>query len=1052
MTLWQKQLLCLPLFAVLPVLGRAAEQGVSYNFQVRPILTDHCFKCHGPDEKQRKGKLRLDERDAAIVKKAIIPGDPEASEMMKRMHSTDDDEIMPPPKERRPMTPEEIEVLRKWIVQGAPYEKHWAFIPLERREPPQVSAPGAVVHNGIDPFVLARLEREGLSAAAPAKKEEWLRRVSFDLNGLPPTLAEIDEFLADESPSAYEKVVDRLLASKAYGERLGVEWLDAARFADTYGRHEDDDCETWPWRDWVIRAFNSNMPYDTFVKHQIAGDLMPDATRDMMLATAFNRLAQQSNESGSNEEEFRQEIVNDRMKTIGTALLGLSLDCCRCHNHKYDPVTMRDYYSMTAFMNNIDELGLYSRFTEAIPAPSMFVYEEGQEARHHELKAKIAGIEAEMKSMLPGAREEFEKWLSTPHEEINLPKPLAALSFDTLIEEKHLQNDADPSKPASIRLKSHLDHGWRGKSLVIRGDNSVSIPGVGDYSRTHPFSTAIWLKIPEAMKKGVVIHHSRAGLDAGWRGFDVVLDEGRVAFSLAHFAPANSIRIRMKKPLAEKEWVHIAATYDGSSRAGGMHLYLNGEPADCEIVRDNLYKDIVYDTVTDGKDDVENAHLGIGGRYNDVTIKDAQVDEFRFFDRELSAPEIRLMTGDDAETFAKPDTWLGWWLREKHEGWKQKLSALQQARDEENKFAQTLRETMVMKEWDGARRRTFILTKGRFDQHGEEVLPDTPPSVLPFPKDSPRNRVGFAEWLVDRKNPLPSRVFVNRVWQMFFGRGIAVTSEDLGAQGQLPTHPELLDWLSVWFMDNGWDVKKLCKLIALSATYRQSTIPVKVELLNEDPENRLLARGPRQRLTAEQMRDNALSVSGLLSRKMGGAPVKPYQPAGLWEDSGTQHEYAQDHGDNLYRRSLYTFWRRTLPPPSMVTFDAPTREFCKARRDRSASPMQALVVFNDTQFLEAARVLAENLVRQFPQDDLGRVKMAYRMLTSKQVDGAACGILTKLLQDEREHFKSAPQEAEDIRRKNGERKPDQKLPAAEVAATTMLVRGLFAYDEAVMKP
>ncbi len=1030
-----------------------AEKPVSYNFQVKPILAEHCLKCHGQDEKQRKAKLRLDDRENAISLKSVIPGKPEESELIKRLLTTDQDEVMPPPKEHRAVSAAHIALLRQWIAEGAPYERHWSFIPPVKPEPPVLKNPSTTPLHPIDAFVLARLEKEKITPAPPAKREDWLRRVTFDLTGLPPTLEELDAFLADVSPNAFESVADRLLTSKTYGERMAADWLDVARYADTYGRHEDHDCHTWPYRDWVVRMFNDNLPFDKFVIWQTAGDMLPDASLDMHLATVFNRLPQQSNEAGSNEEEFRQEIIADRVRTNGMAFLGLSLECARCHDHKYDPISMRDYYSMAAFLNNIDESGLYTVYTKSIPAPSMFIYaDKKEEERHTGLKSQIASKERERNELLPEARARFQEWLKKPRETFVPAKPIVEFAFDEIGKDKQqLTNRADAGKPGAVRLKTQLSQGRAGKGLHFRTDNSVSIDGTGEFSRTRPFSLAIWLKPERQSDRAVVIHHSRAGLDAGSRGYELLLEDGRPSFALCHFWPGNAMRIRAVDSLPLNEWTHIVATYDGSSRAAGMKLYVNGLPAAASVVRDNLYKDVTYDSAYTDKDKVESAMLGLAGRFNDRSLCNTTLDDFLVYDVELSPLEVRLATG--VKTDSPLSESFEWWLREKDELWKKHTAELRALREDENQLSMKMQEIMVMREMPAEHHReTHVLARGRYDSPAEVVSPRTPESVFAFPADLPKNRVGLAQWLVDRRNPLTARVYVNRMWQMFFGRGIVPTSEDFGIQGQLPSNPELLDWLAVDFMDKGWDVKALCRQIVLSQTYRQSSMPGNPDLLVSDPDNDLLARGPRQRLTAEQLRDNALAVSGLLDRRFSGKPVMPYQPAGLWEDSGTQHTYLQSKGADLWRRSLYSFWRRTLPPPSMTIFDAPTREFCKSRRDRSATPLQALVLFNDTQFIESARVLAENLVREFPSDDTARSRKAFRLLTSQNPSDNQTQVLTRLIHDERERFRSSPVDVENLRRKNGEAPVDEKLDAVEVAATTMLTRALLGYDECVMKP
>lgn len=1030
----------------------AEEEPISYNFQIKPILAEHCLKCHGQDEKQRKAKLRLDDRDNSLALKSIVPGKPEDSELYRRLISHDTDEVMPPPKEQRPLSQSQIALVRRWIEQGAPYEKHWAFIPPSLPSVPALESLGSRVKTPLDAFVWARLEKEGITPANDIAKEDWVRRVTFDLTGLPPTLEEVDRFLADDSPDAFEKVTDRLLSSRAYGEHMAVAWLDLARYADTYGRHEDHDCLTWPYRDWVVRALNENLPYDQFVLWQTAGDMIPGATQDMYLATAFNRLPQQSNEAGSNEEEFRQDIIADRVRTNGIAFLGLSLECARCHDHKYDPISTKDYYSLAAFLNNIDECGLYTVYTDSIPAPSMFVYESAaEEKRHAELRVQIAAAERARVALLDEARERFMRWIESPGAGVSMAQPLVRVEFEEMTEDKKFANLIDPTRPASVRLKSKLVEARNGLGIHFRGDNHVMLPNLGDWTRTHPLSLSFWLNPLKETPRAVVVHHSRAGLDAGSRGYELILEDGKASFAFCHFWPANAIRIRTKQPLPLNVFTHVTATYDGSSKASGMRLYINGIEAEVDVVRDRLYKDITYTNVFVQKDKVEESMLGLAGRKNDNYLTDAIMDDFRLYGCELTPVEVRMVAG--VPTPALRHEWFEWYLREADAPWKAATEALQKLRDEENELSMKFREIMVMRELpEGNRRETRILARGRFDEPTERVGPDTPESVFAFPSDLPRNRLGYARWLTDRRNPLTARVFVNRMWQQFFGRGLTVTSEDFGIQGELPSHPELLDWLAVSFMDNGWDMKALARMLVLSGTYRQSSIPADPSMMARDPDNRLLARGPRVRLTAEELRDNALAVSGLLDRRLGGEPVKPYQPAGLWEDSGTQHDYVQSTGRDLFRRSVYTFWRRTLPPPSMSVFDAPTREFCKSRRERSATPLQALVLLNDPQFLESARVLAEKLVRGYPQDDAARVDEAFRLLTSRHPDAEATAVLVGLIEEARHQFQANRQAAEDLRRKNGEASVDADLDAVEVAATTMLTRALLAYDECVMKP
>ncbi len=1032
---------------------------ISYNFEVRPILADHCFKCHGADEKQRKAKLRLDVREDAIAAKSILPGNADASELIKRLLTSDEDAVMPPPKEHRPLAPEQIALLRHWIEQGAPYEKHWSFIPPTKPPIPR-GMPGSPVSHPIDVFVLDRLAREGLPPSPPASRESWLRRVTLDLTGLPPTLAEIDAFVSDPAPDAFEHVVSHLLASPSFGERMASDWLDVARFADTFGRHEDSDVATWPYRDWVVRAFNANMPYDQFVLWQTAGDMLPNAPQDAYLATAFNRLVQQSDEAGSNEEEFRCEHVADRMKTNGVAFLGLSIECARCHDHKYDPITQRDYYAMSSFLANVDELGVYSRYTDAVPAPSLFVYQGDEEARHAALKLRINVMERERNGLRHQAHERFLQWLEAGNKP-SAAKPVVHLPLESFTG-KLTPNVANPKLPGRPRRKPDPIPGRFGDGMKLDADNWVSVRNAGDFHRTQPFSFSIWLKTEGVQERAVVVHHSRAGLDAASRGYELLLENGLPSFALIHFDPGNAMRIRARNPIAIHQWTHLACTYDGSSRASGMHIYVDGFPADCEIIRDHLYKDINYDAAAQDLGDVEDVAFGAGARTNDKPLRDSVIDDLMAFDRELTGVEVRVLAGP--QTYSALEEWFEWYLREQDAPWREATAKLSAAREAENTLATSLREVMVMREMPFAPRPVYLLERGRFDARTQEVSPGTPASVLPFPAEYPRNRLGYAKWLTDTRNPLTARVFVNRVWQMFFGRGIVSTAEDFGMQGDLPSHPELLDWLAVDFMEHGWNVKRLCQMIALSATYRQSSTAEELaataseslspmqQSMQRDPDNHLLARGPRQRLSAEQLRDSALASSGLLVSTMGGRSVYPYQPEGLYESSGVQAHYKQSVGADLYRRSLYTYWKRTMPPPSMTAFDAPSREFCKARRDKSSSPLQALTLMNDPQFVESARVLAESLVRQFPHADIARAQTAYRLLIGKTPDTQQQLFLTSLLQEERKVLNQQSDEEATRLCRAGDLPPAPDLPPREVAATLSLVRALMAYDEAVMKP
>ncbi|HMQ46854.1 MAG TPA: PSD1 and planctomycete cytochrome C domain-containing protein [Saprospiraceae bacterium] len=734
---------------------------VDFNFHVKPILSDRCFKCHGPDEKTREAGLRLDTEEgafAALGEKqdhyAIIAGDVANSTLIHRIYTDDPNEIMPPLESNLVLEPYEKEILKKWIAQGAVWKKHWAFIPPKKPAIPQVENK-AWVKNEIDAFVLARLEQEGLSPNPAASKEKLIRRLSFDLTGLPPQWEQVQAFLQDDSPNAYEKVVDEMLQSDAYAEHMTGRWLDIARYADTHGYQDDLERIMWPWRDWVIHAFQQNMPYDQFIRWQLAGDMLPQATKEQMIATGFNRNHKITQEGGVIPEEYRVEYVADRTQTFATAFLGLTMECARCHDHKYDPISQKEYFQLFSFFNNVPEKGLIEKYGD-------------------------------------------------------FPEPILMLS----------------------------------------------------------------------------------------------------------------------------------------------------------------------------KKDIE-----------------AQLTFIKNLD---SLETIPLMVMQEMET----------------------------------------------------PRQAFILNRGLYDQPTEPVLPETPENLGLLSNEWPKNRLGLAEWLLSPQHPLMARVTVNRFWQQLFGTGIVATPEDFGSQGALPTHPELLDWLTLKFMEDNWDVKQFLKYIVLSATYQQST-QTNPELLERDPQNLLLARAPRLRLSAETIRDHALAISGLMSGQVGGPSVKPYQPEGIWEETtggggGSTSVYVQDSGEDLYRRSLYTFWKRTVPPPSMMAFDAPTRDFCVVKRQRTSTPLQALVLLNDPQIIEACRVLAYRSVETNETDQDRQIEFMFQLATSRSPDHQEKQTLLELLQQEAARFESNQEEAKAFLA-IGQYPQKNLLPDAEMAALVVVANAIFNLDETISR-
>lgn len=1036
MTRRSLHVLVLPaLLAALLSEAPAAHADLRYSLDVRPILSDACFACHGPDEAAGKGDLRLDLQGG--VQGVVEPGSAATSKLYQRISATDASDRMPPPQAKRRLTTAEIATLRRWIEEGARYEQHWSLIPPAAVEPPAVTR-GEWPRNEIDRFVLRGLEADGIAPSAEASRARLIRRLAFDVTGLPPTPREIDEFLADDGEDAYERLVDRLLASPRYGEHMAVSWMDLARFADTYGYQSDVYRDMSPWRDWVIDAYNDNLPFDEFVTWQLAGDLLPKPTREQRLATAFNRNHRQTNEGGSVEEEFRVDYVADRVDTFGAAFLGLTVKCARCHDHKYDPITQRDYYSLFAFFNSIDESGLYPHFTNAVPAPSLLMPDVDTEAHLRDLGAAVEAREADVAAARVAGRGAFAAW-RTRGPELTVSGELAHLTFDAA-EDGKVANEIDAEKPGSLFEEPAIVPGQAGNAIELSGENGVTLADVAAFTRSDPFTLAFWMWTDEVTDRAVVVHSSKSWTDAGSRGYQVLLEDGRVSASLIHFWPGNAIRVVALDPAPARTWTHVVVTYDGSSEAAGLRLYTDGAPTATETVRDDLYKDITYG---------DAVPITIGQRFRDRGFKGGKVDEFRVFDRALTSVEAAsLASGAKRLDGTAEDDLYEYYLAGHDANYRAAMCALQEARRERGAVANGLPEIMAMEEREPPRP-TYLLKRGAYDAPGERVSRDTPDGVMPFPPNAPRNRLGLARWLVSRNHPLTARVAVNRYWQRLFGRGLVATPDDFGSQGSAPTHPDLLDWLATRFMDGGWDRKAIIRLMLTSATYRQDSVASPAALA-ADPDNTRLARGSRRRLEAESVRDNALYVSGLLYEQLGGPGVKPYQPDGLWrEKNGATYRHDQDLG--LYRRSLYTYWKRTSPPPSMLLFDADTREVCVARRQVTNTPMQALTLLNDTQFVEAARAFAERLLLAGADASDGtRVARAYRAATGRDPSAAATTALVGLMDDQREHFTRNLADAHALLRV-GESTPSAELDPVELATTTMLASAVLNLDATVTR-
>jgi hypothetical protein len=1029
-------------------LEKQLPETVDYNLHVKPILSDNCFFCHGPDKNSQEAGLELATREGALAplkeskgKFAIVPGNLKESQVYHRIVTKDDEGRMPPKESNRELSDYQKAVLVRWIEQGAEYKPHWALLKPQQKPLPAVKGQ-EWPRNPVDYFVLQKLEAAGVQPNPEADKETLLRRVSLDLTGLPPTPEETDAFLADRSPKAYEKAVDRLLASPHYGEKMATDWLDLARFADTHGYTVDRYRPLWPWRDWVINAFNRNLPYDRFITWQLAGDLLPNATREQRLATAFNRNHSQNMEGGIVNEEFRVEYVADRTNTLGTALIGLTVECARCHDHKFDPISQKDYYSLSGFFNNVDEAGQIS-WDDAPPVPTMLL----TDARHDSLLAfihtKITAAESALQGTLREEEAAFRHWQASVGNTLPFDpaKGLQAhFTFDKTV------NGAFPSQVSAGDkgqvAEPVLVPGKFGNAFRSNGDDILKLGRTGIFSRANPFSIGVWVNIPRELSKGVIFHKGNGDILYNFRGYYLNLRDGKAELLMAHTWPYNNIVKVSRQALPRGQWIHLVMTYDGSSTARGLKLYLDGRETPLVTEKDNLYKDILFSKEHQLSKDEPG--LQVGADFRGTGFKNGLVDELRVYGRELTAPEVRGLAGNTPGHLLpdpdQPEALSRFYLANVSSAYGARLQELEKLRAEKNKIQEEVPEIMVMADMP-ERRKTYLLERGVYDAHGPEVQPDVPASLLPYPKKAPRNRLGLSQWLLHPDHPLTARVAVNRYWQNYFGTGLHPETDNFGNQGGLPTHPELLDWLAVAFRASGWDVKALQKMIVLSATYRQSS-RASQQQREKDPGNELLGRGPAFRLTAEMVRDNALAASGLLVPKIGGPSVKPYQPEGLWAVNNAV--YQPDTGQNLYRRSLYTFWKRTNPPPSMNTFDAPSRSYCVVRRQKTSTPLQALVLLNDPQFVEAAKATAQKAFARYP-DPENRLVYTYRLLTARKPAGEELSVLTELYAREYAKFRRHPAKMKGWLGA-GQHRIDPKADPAALAAGTVVASTIMNSD------
>lgn len=1108
---------------------------VDYNLHVKPILSDRCFACHGPDKAKQQAGLRLDTPEGAyeaLTKSghtAVVPGDLAGSELVHRVLSTDPDEVMPTPKSNLTLTAEEKAMLIRWVEQGAKYKQHWSLIAPTMPEIPQVKDQ-QWVKNDIDRFILAKQEAKKLVHAPEADKTTLLRRVTLDLIGLPPTPAEVDAFLADKSPNAYEKVVNRLLNNPHYGERQAVEWLDVARYADTDGYQDDGLRTIWPYRDWVIKAFNRNLSFDRFVTWQLAGDLLPNRTgvdaatrssnKNRLLATAFNRNHQQSQEGGIVDEEYRTEYVADRVNTFGKAFLGLTTECARCHDHKYDPISQKDYYSLFAFFNTNNERGQIPYNGEAAPTITLTTPET--DAQLNYIRKKLTPVAQKLNVNRPDYQQRFSQWLAaTPTTESNTLSDVGLVAHYTFDEtdrtdiKAYVKADSEKRKLEAEKRKQEEERlkklgkkkpeekkvvkrktkeellkdprnafansvndtlpawlggdsdnlpysvsGRFGKARYLPGDSYISLPSnFAAFEQNEPFTISSWFKLDKANSAATLLGRTTGPMD-GQRGYQLdLLANGRLKLMMSHVWPANALDIESIDKMPIKQWFQVAFTYDGSGQTKGLTIYVNGKPMRTRVITNNLRHSIVY-----GRNKTHWVqHPFYIGRMHDNYYRDMAVDELRVYNRCLTPLEMTGLAGGAnvlsqalrtpiaKRTPVQRAGLYTYYVTTQDSAYGKTFAEAMKLRGEELMLYTNSDQVMVMQERKYPRP-THLLKRGAYDAPGEIVTPAVLHSLNPMPQGFPNNRLGLAKWLLLPENPLFSRVAVNRIWQQYFGQGIAKNSDDFGNQGALPSHPELLDYLAVKFRQSGWNTKQMHKLIVMSATYRQSS-SVPENAREADPDNAYLTRGASYRMSAEQVRDNALAASGLLTQRIGGPSVRPYQPAGIWEALATRNtvKYVQSQGDSLYRRSMYTIWKRSSPAPMMLNFDAAERHTCIVKRQKTSTPLQALVTLNDPQFVEAARVLAQHIIPTVNSSNHSDgITAIFKAVISRPARPQEVMLMQQLYAEELADFKTNPKRAIELL-SVGEHPVDKALNPGELAAWTVVASTVMNFDEAIVK-
>lgn len=1050
--------------AAVPV---SIEGKLSFNTHVQPILSEYCYHCHGPDSGTREPKsepLRLDIEEYALQVRdsgqpVIIQGDPAASLLIQLMKSKDPDEIMPPPESHKKMEPEHIALLERWIAEGAEYEGHWAFIPPTRPVAPEVAAAEAV-RNPVDAFIQQKLAARGLAPAPPEEPRVLARRAALDLTGLLPDPADVDAFAADPTEAAWQAYLEKLFASPAYAEHRARYWLDYSRYADTHGLHFDNVRSIWPYRDYVIRSFAAHKPFDQFVREQLAGDLVPAASADPWIATGYIRCNVSTNEGGTIPEEIHANNTRDRAEAFGAAFLGLTVGCASCHDHKFDPISMADFYSLAAFFNNTAEKPWDSNIADPRPVLRLPAAEKLPEL--DALAAKHSAAAADFEKLRRAAPVRFGEWLAAGNKPS--PAPTDALELRLRFDEGRgdtLANSApNPKTPSYSAVTNPLVWGetvWLWPAARLDIATEIKLPDQGDFEADESFSTGFWTQLRMkvgggATGNGSLIARMGASEFDNHRGWDVYVLDNKLVVHIVHRWPEHAIRVEAAG-VPRGEWVHLGVSYDGSSRAEGVRLFINGKPVEATIT---------HNTLEPGQSIRTPLPLNLGRRHEIDLIRETSFQDLRLYRRALTEAEFSTLPFENfaAEVVAKspdPATWSPvqkfavldrFFLANDPEvvRLQAEIAAIDQQIEALGKDGTP---TLVTRERPEPAH-AWVLDRGVYTARRDLVFPASP-AFLPSPIQA-ASRLELAEWLFAPDNPLFARVTVNRVWQELFGVGIVETADDFGIMGTHPTHPELLDWLAVEFRESGWDLKHIYQLLLSSHTYRQSH-RVTPERLAADPANRFLSRGPRFRMDAEVLRDTALQASGLLVSKTGGPPVKPYQPDGIWDavsmpESNTK-KYQQDDGEALYRRSLYTFWKRFAPPPSLETFDAQAREVVCIRRARTNTPLQALVSMNDPQFFEAARKLAERAIRH-TKESPERLNFLASILLSRPLTGPELATLTRSLERYAAHYHARPGDAEALLT-TGASPADPDLDPTEIATWALISNQFLNLDETLTK-